>query len=93
MESVLIASAVRTPIGKFGGTLAQFSAADLGVIAVKAALERAGIEPEAVGETIIGQAQPEGRCPQNVSDKAKAFSVPRIQVRARAGRENHFHHG
>lgn len=40
-EQVYVVSAVRTPIGKFGGTLAGFSAADLGVIAVRAALQRA----------------------------------------------------
>ena len=40
-RNVYIVSAVRTPIGKFGGALAEFTAADLGVIAVRAALERA----------------------------------------------------
>jgi len=49
MRSVFIASAVRTPIGKFGGALASLSAADLGVIAVKEALARAGIEAAAGG--------------------------------------------
>src|SRR3989475_5466702 len=40
-KAAYIVSAVRTPIGKFGGGLAEFTAADLGVIAVRAALERA----------------------------------------------------
>ncbi len=40
-NTVYIVSAVRTPIGKFGGMLADFSQPDLGVIAVRAALERA----------------------------------------------------
>src|SRR5580700_9400368 len=44
-RNVYIVSAVRTPIGKFGGALAEFTAADLGVIAVRAALERAFGDP------------------------------------------------
>ena len=46
LQDVFILSAVRTPIGKFGGSLAQMTAADMGVVAVKAALERAGVSPE-----------------------------------------------
>ena len=42
MKSVFIASAVRTAIGKFGGALAPLSAVDLGVVAVKEAVARAG---------------------------------------------------
>ena len=63
MGSVLIASAVRTPIGKFGGSLASMSAVDLGVVAVKEALARAGIEPAAVNEVIIGHARQAGNGP------------------------------
>ncbi|MBI2817275.1 MAG: acetyl-CoA C-acetyltransferase [Acidobacteria bacterium] len=63
MESVYIASAVRTPIGKFGGTLAGMTAADLGVIAAKAAIERAGITPDRVEEAIFGNARQAGGGP------------------------------
>jgi acetyl-CoA C-acetyltransferase len=45
LSDVFILSAVRTPIGKFGGSLASMSAADMGVVAAKAAMERAGVEP------------------------------------------------
>ena len=48
MNNVYILSAVRTPIGKFGGSLASFTAADMGVVAAKAALERAGVQPQQV---------------------------------------------
>jgi len=48
MKSVFIASAVRTAIGKFGGSLLPLNAVDLGVIAVKEALARANVEPAAV---------------------------------------------
>ncbi|MCC5912342.1 MAG: acetyl-CoA C-acetyltransferase [Clostridiaceae bacterium] len=54
MREVVIASAVRTPIGSFGGTLQDISAADLGAIAIKAALERANIKPESVNEVYMG---------------------------------------
>jgi len=43
LQEVFIISAVRTPIGKFGGSLAQMSAADIGTLAARAALERAGV--------------------------------------------------
>src|SRR5438128_9126299 len=52
--SVIVAGA-RTPIGKLSGALAGFSAADLGGIAIKAALERAGVRPEQVDYVLMGQ--------------------------------------
>lgn len=63
MESVYIVSGVRTPIGKFGGTLAGMTAVDLGVIAAKAAIERAGITPDKVEEAIFGNARQAGGGP------------------------------
>ncbi len=51
---VVIVSAVRTPIGRFGGSLAEVPATQLGAAAVKAAVERAGIAPEVVNEVIMG---------------------------------------
>lgn len=63
MTAVYIVSAVRTPIGKFGGSLAGHSAANLGVIAARAALERAGIEPRRVEEAIFGCARQAGSGP------------------------------
>jgi acetyl-CoA C-acetyltransferase len=54
MKEVYIISAVRTPLGSFGGSLKSFSATQLGGIAIKAAVERAGISPEAVNEAIMG---------------------------------------
>ncbi len=63
MPAVFIVSAVRTPIGKFGGSLAKLSAVDLGVIAVKEALHRAGVDPSAVDEVIMGHARGAGNGP------------------------------
>ena len=54
MKEIVIASAVRTPIGSFGGTLSGVSAADLGAIAIKEALKRAGIKGEQVDELYMG---------------------------------------
>ncbi len=54
MKEVVIVSAVRTAVGNYGGALAGFSAVDLGVIAAKEAIRRAGIKPGDVSETIVG---------------------------------------
>ncbi len=53
-KTVYIVSAVRTPTGSFGGSLKDFTATQLGAIAIKAAVERAGIEPIHVQEVIMG---------------------------------------
>jgi len=54
MREVVIASAARTPIGSFNGSLSMVPVVDLGVVAVKEALRRANIAPEIVDETILG---------------------------------------
>ena len=63
MQDVYILSAVRTPIGKFGGSLASQTAVDMGVIAAKAAMERARVQPDQVQETIFGNARQAGGGP------------------------------
>ena len=55
MTDIVIVSAARTAVGKFGGSLAKIPAPELGAIVIKAALERAGIKPEQVSEVIMGQ--------------------------------------
>ena len=54
MKEVYIVSAVRTPIGSFGGALKDFSATKLGAIAIKAAIEKAGIKPSDVQDVLMG---------------------------------------
>lgn len=54
MNEVYIISAVRTPIGSFGGSLASVSAVDLGAIAVKGAMQKAGVDPKLVQEIFMG---------------------------------------
>jgi acetyl-CoA C-acetyltransferase len=55
MAGSYIVAGARTPIGKMSGALASFSAADLGGVAIAAALERAGVRPEEVEHVIVGQ--------------------------------------
>jgi acetyl-CoA C-acetyltransferase len=52
---IVIVSAARTPVGSFGGTLASLPAHELGTVAIKAALQRANVQPGDVSEVILGQ--------------------------------------
>lgn len=54
MKEVVIVSAVRTPVGSFGGVFKNVSAVDLGTVVVKEAIKRAGIKPENVDEVYLG---------------------------------------
>ena len=54
MREVVIASAVRTAIGTFGGSLKDIPAVDLGALVIKDAVNRAGIKPELVNEVVMG---------------------------------------
>src|SRR6202049_4104948 len=76
LQAVYILSAVRTPIGKFGGSLASLTAPDLGVVAAKAALERGGIQPEQVEETIFGNARQAGAGPNPARQISIRSGVP-----------------
>src|SRR5438034_7275901 len=76
MQDVYIMSAVRTPIGMFGGSLASLTAADMGVVAAKAALERAGVRPDQVEETIFGNARQAGGGPNPARQISIRSGVP-----------------
>lgn len=76
MPAVYILSAVRTPIGKFGGALAPLTAADIGVVAAKAAMERAGVRPEQIEETIFGNARQAGGGPNPARQISVRSGVP-----------------
>ena len=76
LNPVYILSAVRTPIGKFGGSLAAQTAADLGVVAAKAAIERAGIKPQQIEETIFGNARQAGGGPNPARQISVRSGVP-----------------
>ncbi|MBZ5685443.1 MAG: acetyl-CoA C-acetyltransferase [Acidobacteriia bacterium] len=76
MQPVYILSAVRTPIGKFGGSLATQTAADMGVVAAKAALERANVRPDQIEETIFGNARQAGGGPNPARQISVRSGVP-----------------
>ena len=67
---------MRTPIGKFGGALLPLSAVDLGVAAAIAALERAGISPDDVEETVFGHARQAGTGPNPARQVSMGVGVP-----------------
>jgi len=73
---IFILSAVRTPIGKFGGVFAEVSAPELGAFAAKAAIERAKIEAAQLNEVVMGHARPAGVGPNPARQIAKRAGVP-----------------
>lgn len=76
MKNVYLAAPVRTPIGRFGGTLASWSAADLGVAAAQAALERAGLKPDQIQQSIWGCARQAGGGPNVARQITYRAGVP-----------------
>jgi len=75
-SEILLAGAVRTPIGRFGGGLAGLSAVELGRHAAVAALERAGVAPDQVDQVLIGHARQAGCGPNPARQVAIAAGVP-----------------
>jgi acetyl-CoA C-acetyltransferase len=80
-ETIYLAAAVRTPIGKFGGGLSSLTAAELGTASAKATLARGGIDPNAIDEVIFGNARQAGVGP-NVSRQIAIKSGLRHEVPA-----------
>jgi acetyl-CoA C-acetyltransferase len=76
MREVVVAGAVRTPIGKFGGGLASLTAAELGAAAARAALSRAGLEPRQVDEAVFGCARQAGVGPNVARQVAWRAGIP-----------------
>ncbi|MEM9461188.1 MAG: acetyl-CoA C-acetyltransferase [Myxococcota bacterium] len=75
-REVVIVSAARTPIGSFGGALSTVSAPQLGAVAIKAALQRAGVDAADVGEVLMGCVLPAGIGQAPARQAAKAAGVP-----------------
>jgi acetyl-CoA C-acetyltransferase len=73
----VIVSAVRTPFGRLGGGLAGYRATELGGVAIRAALERAGLEPEAVEYVIMGQVLQAGVGQAPARQAAVAAGIPK----------------
>ena len=76
LKDVVIASACRTPIGKFQGSLAGFRAPELGALAIAEALRRAGVEPDAVDEVIMGCVLAAGLGQNPARQAARGAKVP-----------------
>jgi acetyl-CoA C-acetyltransferase len=74
-EPVIVAGA-RTPIGRFGGVLSPFTAADLGGLAVAAALERAGVAPDAVEHVVMGHVLQAGQGQATARQAAVKGGIP-----------------
>ena len=81
MREVVIASAVRTAIGTFGGALKDVPAADLGAMVIKEAVNRAGIKPELVNEVVMGNVIQAG-LGQNVARQAAVKAGLPIEIPA-----------
>ncbi len=89
MEDIVIVSAARTAVGKFGGTLAKTPATELGAIVIREALVRAKVDPAQVGEVIMGQVLAAG-AGQNPARQALikagiALEVPALTINAVCG--------
>lgn len=76
MKPVFVLSAARTPIGRFGGSFASLSAADLGRVAASAAVERSGLPPAAIDETIFGHARQAGGGPNTARQVSHRAGIP-----------------
>ena len=75
-EEIVIVSAARTPVGSFNGALASVPAHALGEVAIKAALERAKVDPADVDEVIMGQVLTAGQGQNPARQAAIAAGVP-----------------
>ena len=76
MTEIVIASAARTPVGSFSGAFAALPAHALGTVAIKAAMERAGVRPEEVDEVILGQILTAGTGQNPARQAAVAAGIP-----------------
>src|SRR2546428_13365768 len=76
MTEVLILSGARTPVGKLLGALKDFSAVELGVIAARAAIERAGIDARLVDEVIMGNVVQAGNGQKPARQGSRGAGVP-----------------
>jgi acetyl-CoA C-acetyltransferase len=76
MTPVFVVGAARTPIGRYGGTLRETHPAELGAVAARAAIARAGLEPSHIDETLIGHGRQAGSGPNPGRQVAHRAGVP-----------------
>jgi len=75
-REIVLAAPVRTPIGRFGGALSKLTAVDLGVTVARAAMERAHLPPDAVGQVIFGHARTAGCGPNPARQVGFRAGIP-----------------
>jgi acetyl-CoA C-acetyltransferase len=75
-DDIVIVSATRTPVGSFNGAFANLAAHELGKVAIKSALERAGVDPKQVSEVIVGQILTAGQGQNPARQAAIAAGIP-----------------
>src|ERR687890_136422 len=76
LPEVVIVGAARTPIGRYGGSLRAVHPAELGAVAARAALERAGVDPADVDEVLIGHGRQAGSGPNPARQVGSRAGVP-----------------
>ena len=76
LPEVVIVGAARTPIGRYGGSLRNVHPAELGAVAARAALERAGVAPDAVDEVLIGHGRQAGSGPNPARQVGSRAGIP-----------------
>src|SRR5688500_9782424 len=77
VKDIVIASAARTPVGSFNGAFATLPAHELGAVAIKGALERAGVAPDEVQEVIMGQTLTAAQGQNPARQAAMSAGVPK----------------
>jgi acetyl-CoA C-acetyltransferase len=75
-DDIVIVSAARTPVGAFNGAFANLSAHELGKVAIKSALDRAGVDPKQVSEVIVGQILTAGQGQNPARQASIAAGIP-----------------
>ncbi|MCW0236215.1 MAG: acetyl-CoA C-acyltransferase [Ferrovibrio sp.] len=75
-DPIVIASAIRTPLGRFGGALSSIAGNELGAVAIKAALERAGVKGEEIDEVLMGCVLPAGQGQAPARQAARKAGLP-----------------
>jgi 3-oxoadipyl-CoA thiolase len=74
MTEAFILDGIRTPVGRYGGVLAQVRADDLAALVIREAVDRAGIDPEAIDEVVLGAANQAGEDNRNVARMASLLA-------------------
>ena len=89
MSDIVICLPLRTPVGRFGGTLRDVPVEELGAIVVKAVVERAGLDPEVISDVAFGHCYPNSEAPALgrvvALDAGLPVTVPGVQIDRRCG--------